>query len=359
MKKVIGSLIVLGILAPVFSYSATIPSYEDGTLLKSSDGKVWVTCNNKRRWIINETIFTANGYSWSAVQDISDIELAKLPFNNLIRAADDVKVFAMNDSGYKRWIQNPDIFASYGMDWNDVCPTSQAEINAHPNTDLIKVAGRDTIYDLNNEVLRPIKDLPAFSSLGKNWVTQQIINETDFATYALGDELSTVAGAPEQPVNYAAPSPYPSVSPSPSPIAGSPSPSPSPSVPEPINSLLPAYTEAELFAKIRKTAWLNAINLGSIVSVSNISKDSVVISRNGAYAAWGDARIVFNDQTILTKNGNEIPSEMNGITFEIHSRDWVRITDLAPDTKYFFQFIYPEDGREDTVITKSFKTLLN
>jgi hypothetical protein len=215
MKKIsyiVSFVFIAGLFSPVFCSA----SYENGTLLKSSDGKVWVINNNKRHWILNETIFNINGYNWENVEDVSDIELAKIPFNNLFRAPDNPKVYAYNDAGFKRWIKTLEIFVKYGLSFDNVVLVHQSEISAHSDTDLIKVAGSNTIYDLTDEVLRPIKDIATFNSLGKNWLKMQTIISDDFANYALGEELASVGSqAPEQPTIYETPTPSITSTPSP------------------------------------------------------------------------------------------------------------------------------------------------
>lgn len=69
---------------------------------------------------------------------------------------------------------------------------------------------------------------------------------------------------------------------------------------------------------------------------------------------WGD--IVFLGQKILTKQGNVFPINYEGEVFPINSRSWFEVDGLTTYTQYSYQFIYHEDGREDTVVTKTFTT---
>lgn len=54
---------------------------------------------------------------------------------------------------------------------------------------------------------------------------------------------------------------------------------------------------------------------------------------------WGD--VVFNGKTILTKDSDPT---------------WAEVDDLTPATSYEYTFIFHEAGRDDTVITKTFRT---
>jgi hypothetical protein len=135
-------------------------------------------------------------------------------------------VYALSPSGFKRHIPNPEIFEAYGLDWNDIAPISETELNNYPNAYLIKIEGKDTVYFMDNETLSPIKDLETFAHNGYDWSALHIILQEDADIYKMGSELS-YSEPIEQPVVYGTPSPSvspsvsptPSVSPSPSPVA--------------------------------------------------------------------------------------------------------------------------------------------
>lgn len=81
------------------------------------------------------------------------------------------------------------------------------------------------------------------------------------------------------------------------------------------------------------------------------------IALGNDYANWGD--VVFQGQTILTKQGNELPISYEGEVFPVHSRSWYQLTGLSPNTVYSYQFVFHETGRADTVVSKSFKTKID
>ncbi len=91
------------------------------------------------------------------------------------------------------------------------------------------------------------------------------------------------------------------------------------------------------------------------VEVNNISSTTAIIGWKNYYDSWGE--IQFEGTTILTKEGNEQPISYEGETLSPHSRTWFQLTGLTPNTVYSYSFVWKETNREDTVITKTFKTL--
>src|SRR3989344_2028146 len=243
MKKLITILSLVCLILPLIA---------SATLYKSSDGKVWADWNGKRRWIRTAEIFNSYDYKWSDVKDIADLSLSRKPINNLVRIKDKPEVYALSDSGYKRHIHNPDIFNSYNLSWEDVADINETELAGYSDCNLIKEANNEKVYKLDGNTLYPIKDIATFNYYRFSWNALQIINSEDLATYTIGSELvyTAPAGSPSpSPVWSPTPSPTPTVSPSPtstpSPMPTStptptatptPSPSPTPS-PTPVKEL--------------------------------------------------------------------------------------------------------------------------
>lgn len=133
-------------------------------------------------------------------------------------------------------------------------------------------------------------------------------------------------------------------------------------VPDMITTTLkPAYTYNELIGVFNSDLSLGGVKqqymYNKLPIEINLSNDSVNFSYGGGdyYGKW---EVDFQDKKVLTKSGNEIefPYE-DGVTFKIHERTWVVINNLIPNTEYHYQFVYHEEGREDTVIDNIFKTL--
>lgn len=147
---------------------------------------------------------------------------------------------------------------------------------------------------------------------------------------------------PYIPPTTITPTPIPPSQPTPAPI-------PVPSTP-PTPTLFPAYTETGLLNKFLMQ------NMSQLVGPLNVSSTTMTFQRSGAYVTWGNAILVFDGKLILSKDGNEIESVADADIFPIHSRDWVAVNGLTPNTEYTYQIIYPENGRETTTITKTIKT---
>lgn len=70
---------------------------------------------------------------------------------------------------------------------------------------------------------------------------------------------------------------------------------------------------------------------GEVSTVIGWTTD-ISFSRSGPYESWGDAIVVFNGQTVLSKD-----------------KDGATITGLDASKHYSYQIIYPAPGREDSV----------
>jgi hypothetical protein len=83
---------------------------------------------------------------------------------------------------YKRLVLNPLVFNSYGhLKWENVLTVSQAEIDSYTTSDLVKVDGFNTVYQLvpNGDA----GDKYTISGTGYDTNSVYIINDTDFKNY--------------------------------------------------------------------------------------------------------------------------------------------------------------------------------
>jgi hypothetical protein len=71
---------------PVNAPPCPQPSFEDGTLLSGSDGRVWVTFGGQRRWIAGPDAFVACGYQWGDMNLVSDSIIGAVPDGGLLPA---------------------------------------------------------------------------------------------------------------------------------------------------------------------------------------------------------------------------------------------------------------------------------
>ncbi|MFH1749921.1 MAG: FISUMP domain-containing protein [bacterium] len=187
----LGALLLL-LVAPFF-VSAANKDYPDGTLLKSNDdAKVWVIHNDKKRWIRTEEIFNTYEYNWNNIQTVDSDTLNTLPINNLVRDKDDIKVYALNDVGYKRHVPNPEVFTSYGYDWGDVAIVNTTEVVNYPETKLIKETGDSKVYYIDeNQEKRWVNSEETFIANSFNWEAVHTINLAEAKIYPTGSNITT------------------------------------------------------------------------------------------------------------------------------------------------------------------------
>lgn len=120
--------------------------------------------------------------------------------------------------------------------------------------------------------------------------------------------------------------------------------------------LLPAYTEDELrdVFLARLPAWAKT-GRQSVpegvwpVVVSVTSSTTANISYVSHYVNWGD--VVFEGAVILHVDQSD-PKDSN--TNNVRQKE---LEGLTPNTVYNYQLVWKEEGRADTVISQSFKTL--
>jgi len=200
MKKIIAvSILFLFFGGILFSNMAQGAIYNNGVLLRASgDDKIFVTHNNKKRWIRNQIIFDSYKFSSSSVKIITKAEMDKIIYNNLVRVGG-IKVYALNDVGYKRHIFNPDIFNSYGLSWADVADINNTEYGFYPDCNLIRQDGDEKVYYIDGTTKRWVKSIEAFNANNFKWEAIQIINATDMNHYTNGADITGKISDPNSP----------------------------------------------------------------------------------------------------------------------------------------------------------------
>lgn len=184
-KQLIVISLFFGFCFPILSFA-----YSDYTLVKSpGDVKVYVIKNNQKRWIKNADIFNSYGFNWNNIKEISNEELSLIGDVKLIKPENDNSVFLVNSKGYKRHIANPEVFNSYGFNWNDIITINSIETSYYPGSYLIKSETDPKVYLINNKEKRWISSAEIFYKNNYNWDSIQIVNNTDLASYYIGDAV--------------------------------------------------------------------------------------------------------------------------------------------------------------------------
>ena len=108
------------------------PSFPNGTLLRSSDGKAWVVMWNARKWIVSPSAFADCGYQWGNLNDLGDSINAQLPISpGLTGCTADSSLLLTPDGRINvvrgralRYIPDGLTFELSGFGWGDVAPVS-------------------------------------------------------------------------------------------------------------------------------------------------------------------------------------------------------------------------------------------
>jgi len=146
------------------------PSSVDAELLRATNGyKVYEIKNGKRHWIPTAEIFSAHNFDWNNIQIVSESQLNSYPRAKLIRATGDKKVYYLTESGMVRHIPSPEVFNSYGNNWEDIFEVSPDELNTYEPNNLIRAEGDCKVYLLENGKKHWIKTAKEFNDRGYDW----------------------------------------------------------------------------------------------------------------------------------------------------------------------------------------------
>lgn len=171
------------VLAATAPFQSNRNIFVDGTLLKGdADKKIYVTHNNKKRWVSSENVFNSYGFLWSDIHEFPQSAVDLIPLNNLVRI--DNTLYALNSFGYKRAIRDVGILRSYGLSDADIADINETELAAYPDARFVRQAGNSSIYILGKNSIRPITylDIPQ-DPYHKEAL--HIINDIDFESYEL------------------------------------------------------------------------------------------------------------------------------------------------------------------------------
>ena len=117
---------------------------------------------------------------------------------DLIRGPDGIKVYIVNDRGYKRHIFNPAVFGMYGhFRWDSIKVVSQATLDSYVVSDMYRADGDPKVYSLEevNEVQGSATkhwldtSVERFTALGYNWSQVFIVNAQERDYYQTGSAI--------------------------------------------------------------------------------------------------------------------------------------------------------------------------
>jgi hypothetical protein len=116
------NIVADGVLAGFANAGAVNSCTAEGSLVMTSNGRVWAVRSGLRRWVPSGPTLEANG-SWSAVAPISDVRLGEgrplldVVANGRLIQSPHVYVYVMQ-SGIKHWVPSGDVMfaCGYGLD---------------------------------------------------------------------------------------------------------------------------------------------------------------------------------------------------------------------------------------------------
>ena len=170
--------------------------YIEAELLRATNGyKIYEVKNDKRHWIPTAEIFDAYNFDWSDVQIVSENQLNSYPRAKLLRATGDRKVYYLTESGMVRHIPSPEVFNSYGNNWEDIFEVSPDELNTYEPNSLIRAEGDCKVYLLENGKKRWIQTAEEFNNRGYDWSKIAPVNQIEINYYT---ERATVGNSANQ-----------------------------------------------------------------------------------------------------------------------------------------------------------------
>lgn len=185
--------------------------YPDGLLI-SSDTSVFLMQNNQRLPIGSAEIFESYGLNWNQVRRATDYELsiiAEGPMfgrlknyseNSILKAYGSSTLYIVKNNEL-RHILSPDIFNSYGYNWQDILQLQPRVIDNYPKGGPIGfnngslIADRTSVYLIEDGKRRPIGSDKIFLALGYRWENVRSASDDQIALHPLGELVGDVTTA--------------------------------------------------------------------------------------------------------------------------------------------------------------------
>lgn len=148
--------------------------------------------NGLRHYIPTPEVFDGYGYNWNEIITVSSSEVNAYPKASLVKLADDPRVYVIDtDKGSRRHLPTPQVFESYGYNWDQIITISQLEMDAYKQSNLIKTQGSDKVYYLKDNQRHHIISTQAFEANGFSWREIMEVNNTELESYEQGPSLTT------------------------------------------------------------------------------------------------------------------------------------------------------------------------
>lgn len=185
MKKIklVFVILILFVFGLYFKFSQA--GLKEGDLVKTGQSpKVYAIEKSRKHWLATTAVLDSYpGHKGKKVQVVEQNILDQYPRVKLIKLANVPKVYYLTESGLKRHLQNPEVFLSYNNKWEDITEVNQTELNGYENNELIRLAGDEKVYKIEDGQKRWIKTAEVFEQLGYDWSKIAPVNGTELNVY--------------------------------------------------------------------------------------------------------------------------------------------------------------------------------
>ena len=146
----------------------------------------------------NSELSTAFSFTASSVE-MEEVELPPekpepekiYPDGSLLRAVGDYKVYIIK-GGYKRWIQTAELFNMYGhLKWEDVIEVSSVQLAGYKESYLIRVFSDKRVYEMDASGIKHWLNMTAeqFNLSGRDWGAVYMVNDFERDYYETGSDV--------------------------------------------------------------------------------------------------------------------------------------------------------------------------
>ena len=180
------------------------PTFRDGTLLRASDGGVWVTIGNARRWVTSEQAMWDCFYQWGNVNSLGDSLVNQRPvFPEVTGCKEEGSILLLRNGpvyevrgGLMHHVPNWPTFEAAGLDWTRLTPVDGSWVpGGDPLLDvlmqgrLLHATGR--VYVMDGAARRWIASPSVFNACGYNWGAISNVSPATLGTVPEGPALQS------------------------------------------------------------------------------------------------------------------------------------------------------------------------
>jgi len=159
-----------------------IPVNEGDLIRALGDDKVYIIKDGKRVWIPTRESFNALGYSWDEIKEVSQGVIGAKLQANLIRIIGKQEVYAIK--GARRLhIPSAEAFVNEGYKWDNVVVLPEAHAFAYPLINLMRVAGGEKVYIVEDGLRRHIPNIESFNTYGYIWADVVSVSAGELSVY--------------------------------------------------------------------------------------------------------------------------------------------------------------------------------